>query len=53
MVGMTYGNQAELDWAYSRAAILVTVPPRAVRDLSSRKVEEPPVERGHVDVAVF
>lgn len=53
MVGLTYGNQAELFWAYSRAAILVKVPPRGSRDLTPRKVEEPPVERGHVDVAVF
>ncbi|KAE8442380.1 hypothetical protein EG329_003396 [Mollisiaceae sp. DMI_Dod_QoI] len=32
MVTLTYGNQAELDWCYSNAAILVKIPPRAERD---------------------
>lgn len=28
---MTYGNQAELDWKYSYAALIINVPPYAER----------------------
>lgn len=33
MVNLKYGNEAELDWTYSHAAILVHIPSKTVRQL--------------------
>jgi hypothetical protein len=33
MVNLKYGNEAELDWTYSHAAILVHIPNKTARQL--------------------
>lgn len=50
---MVYGNQAELDWVYSHAAILVTVPTRERRDNDGKKASDSPVKQNLIDVATF
>lgn len=53
LVRMVYGNQAELDWVYSHAAILVTVPTRERRDNDGKKASDSPVKQNLIDVATF
>lgn len=50
---MVYGNQAELDWIYSHAAILVTVPARKFRVNVAKEAEDSPVKSNLVDVATL
>ncbi|KUJ14348.1 uncharacterized protein LY89DRAFT_784308 [Mollisia scopiformis] len=53
MVSIAYGNEAELDWCYSHAAILVTVPAHKDRDHEAKKNMEAPAVPSLIDVATF
>lgn len=53
MVNLTYGNEASLEWCYSHAAILVTVPARGEREKEAKKMIEPSVKPSLIDVATF